>query len=91
MMGDRRLFPMLDGPPIPWKLARAIHAHLYRHDQSLERMAERGGFGWREVAFMWGISRDHDGKRNWRTTDKHRAACIAEIAETFCSPNRKDG
>ena len=52
--GERE-FPMQDGPPIPWKLAEEIYqiySSLYGTDQTLERLAERGGFGWEEVAII---------------------------------------
>jgi hypothetical protein len=46
-----RPFPMQNGPSIPWALAEWIYAEGYRFSsQSLERVAERGGFGWAEVA-----------------------------------------
>jgi len=52
-----RLFPMQNGPPIPWSLAEQIYVKLYialnGAGQSLSRLAELGGFGWAEVAFMW--------------------------------------
>lgn len=65
--GDMRPFPMQDGPPIPWFIAEAIWAQLYRHSQPLEQVAARGGFGWSEVAFMWGPK--------WGTTREQRAEC----------------
>lgn len=43
---------------IDWETAEriyAIYSALYGTDQSLERLAERGGFGWSEV--------DHIAKR----------------------------
>jgi hypothetical protein len=52
-MADDRPFPMLDGPPIPWQLAEIIYTayrDLFGSSQTLERLAERGGFGWAEVA-----------------------------------------
>ena len=52
----QRAFPMLDGVrKIPWLLAHSIWETLYEplyHDQKLERLAERGGFGWEEVQLM---------------------------------------
>lgn len=51
-----RTFPMLDGPSIPWSLAETIYAKYserYGDGQSLERIAERGGFGWSEVPALW--------------------------------------
>ena len=51
------LFPMQDGPRIPWWLAERIYEFYCKiyggGSQSLERLAERGGFGWAEVASMW--------------------------------------
>lgn len=70
-----RLFPMQDGPPIPWPLAEAIYAHLYRHSsQSLERLAAGGGLGWSEVAFIW--------SNKWSTLER-RKACTAQITTEF--------
>ena len=45
-------FPMQDGPPINWDIALVIYrayAAVFGNSQSLERLAERGGFGWAEV------------------------------------------
>lgn len=72
-MNDERMFPMLDGPWIPWWLAERVYevyALLYpscARDQSLERMAERGGFGWGEVAFMWDKTTRVRSDRNRQT------------------------
>lgn len=53
-MTDKR-FPMQDGPDIDWTTAEKIYeiySELYGTQQSLERLAERGGFGWEEVAML---------------------------------------
>jgi len=50
-MDDNDPFPMIDGPPITWGIARKIYetySKLYT-GQTLERIAERGGFGWAEI------------------------------------------
>lgn len=51
-----RMFPMLhDEPKIPWTLAEYIYemySTLHGKQQTLERIAERGGFGWAEIPFM---------------------------------------
>ena len=47
---------MQDGPPIPRYLAEAIYAGYaaqFGKSQSLDRLLERGGFGWDEVAALW--------------------------------------
>jgi len=51
-----RMFNMQNGPRIPWWLGEAIYAGyaaMYRSDQSVERIHQRGGFDWREVADFW--------------------------------------
>lgn len=51
-----RWFPMQNGPAIPWKLAELLYAGysaLYGTEQSLERLAERHGFGWSEIEHFW--------------------------------------
>lgn len=54
-MSEERRFPMHDGPWIPWSLAEMIFRawdRLYGTDGvDMERMAQRGGFSWTEV--MW--------------------------------------
>ena len=45
-------FPMQDGPPIEWSEAEKIYqiyCCLFSDYQSLERIAKRGGFGYREI------------------------------------------
>jgi len=47
-----RRFPMQRGPDIDWQTAEKIYemySALYGTSQSLERLAERHGFGWAEV------------------------------------------
>lgn len=71
--GPDDLFPMLDGPAIPWPLAEKLYdlySQAYGHDQSLERIAERGGFGWSEVPqFQEVINRRSQRSRSvWQTT-----------------------
>jgi hypothetical protein len=52
-----RMFPMQHPKlPIPWRLAEVIYAGYsaeYGTRQSLERLAERGGFGWAEVGVIY--------------------------------------
>jgi hypothetical protein len=51
----KRRFPMQDGPDIDWATAEKIYemySALYGNSQTLERLAERGGFGWKEVAYI---------------------------------------
>ena len=41
---SERLFPIMDGPAIPWRLIAPHERQARRnHDQSLERLAERSG------------------------------------------------
>ena len=51
-----RRFPMQNGPSIPWSLAELLYVGYsaqYGTDQSLERLAQRGGFGWAEIQLWW--------------------------------------
>lgn len=53
---NERQFPMQNGPPIPWSLAEILYVGYsaqFENGQSLERLAERGGFGWGEIEEMW--------------------------------------
>ena len=50
-----RRFPMIDGPDIDWITAEKIYemySYMYGKSQSLERLAERGGAYWSEVAYI---------------------------------------
>ena len=59
-----KLFPMqpdrhdgeIDAPSLPWEVAEAIYTHMYAQlhgsGQSLERLAERGGFSFGEIRVM---------------------------------------
>lgn len=72
-MGEtEREFPMQDGPPLPWHVAEEIYrvySDLYGSDQSLERLAERGGFAWEEISHMTKVykrRRRGTGRLPWR-------------------------
>lgn len=59
-----RMFPMLNGPWIPWWLAQRIHAiyiGCFGDIQSLERIGERGGFGWDEVNNLFELYKKKNG------------------------------
>lgn len=88
-----RVFPMLNGPPIPWSLARVIYAgysHLYGNQQTLERIAERGGFGWNEVAMMWNDHRKPDARAAMRAA-LTLAGEIRELRQEFPGATTTDG
>lgn len=79
---------MQDGPWIPWALAERIYelyALLYpgsANDQSLERLAQRGGFGWREVAFLWeDAATGNQGMRREKVREK-----FVEMQKRFREP-----
>lgn len=51
-MAIARVFPMLDGPPIPYELAEVIiraYQALHGEKRTLASVSERGGFSWSEV------------------------------------------
>ena len=64
-----RRFPMMDGPSIDWTTAQEIYtvySCLHGTGQSIERIAERGGFGWAEVP--WLLKRHQEIVRDQRCT-----------------------
>ena len=66
-MGDR-MMPMQDGPPIDWATAEKVYeayVALYGNGQSIDRIADRGGFGWAEVAAIFDAVRRKD-RALWR-------------------------
>ena len=57
------MMPMQDGPSIPWETAEKVYAAyvvLYGTGQSLQRISERGGFAWSEVAGIFDTLRRRD-------------------------------
>ena len=48
-----RTFPIQKGTDVPWAMAQRAYVYYseqYGNTQSIERMAQRGGFGWQEFA-----------------------------------------
>lgn len=76
---------MQNGPPIPWFVAEAIYHTVYGHTgQTLDRLAERGGFGWSEVQYLWTGRPKPEASRpgNRRGTNDNRARCRNMIEES---------
>lgn len=52
-MNDNEMFPMHDGPWLPWRQAEQIYKafeRLYSYDGiSMRRVAQQGGFSYKEV------------------------------------------
>lgn len=68
-----RVMPMQDGPPLPWELAEVVYqaySHQFGNSQSIDRIAERGGFGWAEVAEIFNRLRREDRATYARLTGK---------------------
>lgn len=66
-----KMMPMLDGPPIPWATAELVYqgyALLYGTSQSIDRIAERGGFSWTEVGGIFELVRRKDHELYKRLT-----------------------
>lgn len=56
MKDKEKLFPIQQGNPIPWSMAEQAYltySRLFGIDQSLQRLAERGGFGVQEFACLF--------------------------------------
>lgn len=59
-------FPIQQGFPIPWELAERAYlyyAERFGSDQSLERLAQRGGFGMQEFACLLARHFPQEGHR----------------------------
>ncbi|KKN58410.1 hypothetical protein LCGC14_0552230 [marine sediment metagenome] len=64
---SERMFPIQDGPWIPWSVAEQVYevySYLYGTSQSLEGLAERHGFGVAEVE-VW-LSVRQQPQAQWR-------------------------
>lgn len=58
MSGEKseKRFPIQGGLTVSWEAAERAYEHyakLYGRQQSLERLAQRGGFGIREFVELW--------------------------------------
>jgi hypothetical protein len=72
-------FPMLNGEPaIPYYLARIVYEAYGTSGQSLERIKERGGFGWAEVSHLFKELR----RKNERLHKALREQSFAALADT---------
>ena len=88
---ERRTFPVQRVGLIPWSVAEQAYARysqLYGRDQTLERLAERGGFGLAELGFLLrGYGRRQDGKeddRDWQSACEH---ATKEILAALAAPH----
>ena len=62
-----RMFPVQDGPDIPWSVAEQVYevySHCYGIEQSLEELARRHGFGTKEVEVF--LRARQEPKDRWR-------------------------
>ena len=78
-MTDERRFPIQGGLTVSWPAAeRAYHTYArhFGRAQSLERLAERGGFGLREFAMLYAFKNpaSEQGEPNDRRTVEILAA-----------------
>lgn len=81
-----RLFPLQDGAsPIPWSMAERAYLTYVREcgggGQSLERLAERGGFGMQEFACMFAGHRPVVGHADCRMRADAHGRYIRVLAE----------
>jgi len=71
---SRRRFPIMGGPSIPWRVIAPHEAQArINHDQSLERLAQRGGLSPAEAHFVL-------ADRKWPRGMSDEDWCQAEIA-----------
>ena len=59
---EGRRFPIQGGLTVSWEAAERAYGTMQgvRQGQCLERLAERGGFGIREYAWLWNGARDDE-------------------------------
>ena len=63
-----RLFPIQKGTPVPWsqaEIAYVTYRRLFGKSQSLERLAERGGFGDEEYRLLRAGKCPISGRQEW--------------------------
>lgn len=86
-----RQFPIQEVGLIPWSVAErayARYASLYGRKQSLERLAERGGFGLAELGYLLrGYGRPAvEDDRDWRHACEY---ATKEILATIAQENAR--
>lgn len=70
-------FPMQGGPSIPWETAEIVYraySAIYGTSQTLQRLGERGGFGWGEVEHIFKEFRRSKGETAFRKLLGEKAA-----------------
>lgn len=84
-----RRFPIQDGPSIPWHLIAPYEAQALRnHDQTLERLAARGGLSCAEA--NWVIEcRPWCDRTDLRSDIEHRATLARRVREDEVSGIRR--
>lgn len=76
-------FPIQGGGWIPWSLAvelYEVYAQHFGRDQSLDLLAERGGFGFDEIVLL-----HHRTLRNRRVTEEQRGQILGAILDRVLS------
>lgn len=69
LLDEERGLIRIPGGRIPWKVAEVVYEgykEKFGTTQSLERLAERGGFGWGEIALFWDAGRRSLAGGQWR-------------------------
>ena len=90
---------MQGGPAIPWDIAEIIYARYAElfpasaRSQSLERIHERGGFGWAEVELMFSHppQRDIDRVKAAISAAEERTAAPESEVERLKALHAEDG
>lgn len=91
-----RMFPIQKATPIPWSLAERAYrtyAEHYGRQQSLERLAERGGFGWSEFLHLYyddtTYAKKEEMQARWDADELAQAKLrIAELEKLVAAPAR---
>jgi hypothetical protein len=90
-MNDERRFPIQNTGTVPWRFAERAYvsyARRYGTGQSLERLAERGGFGLMEFAYLYydNVQGPNPRARDadmWTHVSRDVVRLIQEIGDEF--------
>lgn len=75
-----RLYPIQDGPAIPWRLLTPHERQaVENHDQTLKRLAQRGGLGCAEALAILDDEQWHRSRWSKATNGEARAELIRRV------------
>ena len=83
-------FPIQDGPSIPWEAIAPYERQAYdNHEQSLKRLAERGGLGAAELYFIMTNTKLRFHNVNWDEEEIKGLELIDKINKEYNEQNQE--